>query len=150
MRFERELPDCLAAHRVAENRWAVVSPDGDPYQPATHVIRVVTEESFAPAQPAIVRRLRLEFMFDPNSINAKRAAAARRARRARARRKAGMAVFSLPLPVKRLERVVRERERLPANAPVTKQQIHRALIDGISWWSTPWITSRRVTRDGSG
>jgi hypothetical protein len=61
-----------------------------------------------------------------------------------------MAVFSLPLPVKRLERVVRERERLPANAPVTKQQIHGALVDGISWWSMPWIMSRRVTRDGSG
>jgi hypothetical protein len=78
---------------------------------------------------------------------AKRTAGARRQRRLRARRKAGLAVFALPLKVKRLEAVVRAREHLADNAPVSKRQIRVALIEGFEWWSQPWITARRITRD---
>ena len=75
--------------------------------------------------------------------------AARRQKRLRARRKAGLAIFSLTLPVSRLEQVVRARENLPADAPVSRRQIKRTLLEGIEWWSRPWITLRRVTRDTS-
>jgi hypothetical protein len=55
MRFERELPGCWATYYLSDNRWAVVSPDSDPFQPATHVVRVVTEKSFAPAVLVVKR-----------------------------------------------------------------------------------------------
>lgn len=69
--------------------------------------------------------------------------AARRQRKARARRKAGLALFCLCLPLKRLEAVVRAREHLPANAVVTKRQIRRVLVAGIDWWSAAWIALKR-------
>ncbi len=69
-------------------------------------------------------------------------------RKLRKRRKAGLAVFALSLPLKRLEQVVRQRENLPDSAPVTKRQIHLALMEGIHHWSQPWIALRRVTRNG--
>jgi hypothetical protein len=50
-----KLPGCWAVHRLADARWAVVSHDEDPYHPASHVIRIVTEKSFELAAPAIER-----------------------------------------------------------------------------------------------
>jgi hypothetical protein len=73
--------------------------------------------------------------------------AARRNRKLRRRRKAGLVCFDLPLPVKQLEEVVRARENLPVNAPVSRRQIYQALVDGIGWWSKPWIALRAVTRN---
>jgi hypothetical protein len=89
-------------------------------------------------------------MFDPTRDRRQPLSttpAAVRARRRRQRRRAGLLCFTLPLSVEKLERVVRAREGLPTNAPVTKQQIHRALAEGIEWWSSPWLTLRRVTRN---
>jgi hypothetical protein len=62
-----------------------------------------------------------------------------RQRKTRRRRRVGLALFKLYLPYERLARVVRVREGLLPDAPVSRRAIRKNLAAGIEWWMTPWL-----------
>jgi hypothetical protein len=69
--------------------------------------------------------------------------AAVRKRRERSRRRRGLMIYPLALPAKQIERAIRARANLPADAKIGRKFILNNLAEGTIWWASTWVSLRR-------